>query len=120
MQPRFNGIALISDDVRGLTSFYAGLLQATVEGDGAFAFIRGPGAVLSVFARAGMEAMVPSSTAPPNPAQQSGFGIPGLSSRWWSSRPPSSVTISSIAARRTDRSASDSSGIEIERKPAIW
>jgi hypothetical protein len=27
--------------------------------DGTFAFIRGPGAVLSVFSRAGMEAMVP-------------------------------------------------------------
>jgi uncharacterized glyoxalase superfamily protein PhnB len=32
-----------------------------VEGDGTFAFIRGPGAVLSVFSRAGMEAMVPGS-----------------------------------------------------------
>ena len=61
MQPRFNGIALISDDVPGLSAFYAGLLQATVEGDGTFAFIRGPGAVLSVFSRAGMEAMVPGS-----------------------------------------------------------
>ena len=61
MQPRFNGIAFISDDVLGLSSFYAGLLQATVEGDGTFAFIRGPGTVLSVFSRAGMEAMVPGS-----------------------------------------------------------
>ena len=61
MRPRFNGIALISDDVPGLSAFYAGLLQATVEGDGTFAFIRGPGAVLSVFSRAGMEAMVPGS-----------------------------------------------------------
>jgi predicted enzyme related to lactoylglutathione lyase len=61
MQPRFNGIALISDDVPGLCAFYAGLLQATVEGDGTFAFIRGPGAVLSVFSRAGMEAMAPGS-----------------------------------------------------------
>jgi catechol 2,3-dioxygenase-like lactoylglutathione lyase family enzyme len=62
MQPRFNGIAFISDDVLGLSSFYAGLLQATVEGDGTFAFIRGPGTALSVFSRAGMEAMVPGST----------------------------------------------------------
>jgi predicted enzyme related to lactoylglutathione lyase len=61
MRPRFNGIALISDDVPGLSAFYAGLLQATMEGDGTFAFIRGPGAVLSVFSRAGMEAMVPGS-----------------------------------------------------------
>jgi predicted enzyme related to lactoylglutathione lyase len=61
MRPRFNGIALISDDVPGLCAFYAGLLQATVEGDGTFALIRGPGAVLSVFSRAGMEAMVPGS-----------------------------------------------------------
>jgi catechol 2,3-dioxygenase-like lactoylglutathione lyase family enzyme len=61
MQPRFNGIALISDDVPGLCAFYAGILQATVEGSDTFAFIRGPGAVLSVFSRAGMEAMVPGS-----------------------------------------------------------
>jgi hypothetical protein len=44
MQPRFNGNALISDDVPGLSAFYGGLLRATVEGDGTFAFIRGPGA----------------------------------------------------------------------------
>ena len=61
MQPRFNGICLISDDVTGLCAFYAELLQATVEGSDTFAFIRGPGAALSVFSRAGMEAMVPGS-----------------------------------------------------------
>lgn len=61
MRPRFDGIALISDDVPGLCAWYAGLLQYAVEGDGTFAFIRGPGAVLSVFSRSGMEAMAPGS-----------------------------------------------------------
>jgi hypothetical protein len=44
MQPRLNGIALISDDVLGLSAFYAGLVQASVEGDGAFAF-KAPSAI---------------------------------------------------------------------------
>ena len=39
--------------------------------------------------------------AAPNPAQQPGWAIPGLSSRWCMSN-PSSVTMSNIAALRRD------------------
>jgi hypothetical protein len=55
MYPRFTDMCLISDDVLKLASFYAGLLQTSVEGDATFAIVRGHGAVLSVLSRAGME-----------------------------------------------------------------
>ena len=63
MYPCFTGICLISGDVRKLSAFYAELLGAPVEGDESFAIVRGQGAMLSVFSRAGMEAMVPGSMA---------------------------------------------------------
>ncbi|MGH3170477.1 MAG: VOC family protein [Trebonia sp.] len=53
----------MSDDALKLASFYAELLQSSVEGDATFAIVRGNGAVLSVFSRAGMESMVPGSMA---------------------------------------------------------
>jgi uncharacterized glyoxalase superfamily protein PhnB len=63
MQPHFTGTCLISSDVPTLTAFYATLLSAHVQGDDTFAIVSGPGAVLSVFSTAGMEAMVPGSMA---------------------------------------------------------
>ncbi|WP_369264125.1 VOC family protein [Streptomyces sp. R35] len=63
MQPHFTGTCLISGDVPALAAFYATLLSAQVEGDDSFAIISGPGAVLSVFSTAGMEAMAPGSMA---------------------------------------------------------
>lgn len=61
MHPRFTGMCLISGDVPRLAAFYAELLQASVAGDESFAIVRCQGAVLSVFSRAGIEAMVPGS-----------------------------------------------------------
>ena len=57
------GIALITDDVLALATFYADLLDAEVEGDASFAVVKVAGAGLAFFSKAGMEAMSPGSMA---------------------------------------------------------
>lgn len=62
MQPKFTGTCLISHDVLALATFYAQVLEAPVDGDATFAFVRSPGAQLSIFSASGMEHMATGST----------------------------------------------------------
>src|SRR2546423_15533222 len=63
MQPTLTGIGLITEDVLALATFYAELLDTTVDGDERFATVKAGGARLGVFSMAGMEQMVPGSMA---------------------------------------------------------
>jgi len=58
---RFNGICLVTQDVPGLRSFYAAVLQAEAEGDDTFTVLSTQGAALSIFTEHGMERMAPGS-----------------------------------------------------------
>jgi catechol 2,3-dioxygenase-like lactoylglutathione lyase family enzyme len=58
---RFNGICLVTQDVPGLRSFYAAVLQAEAEGDDTFTVLSTQGAALSIFTGQGMERMAPGS-----------------------------------------------------------
>jgi predicted enzyme related to lactoylglutathione lyase len=64
---RFQGVCLITHDVRRLRTFYEALLQVPAEGDDRFASFSALGAVLSIFGAQGMEQMAPGSM---NPAGQ--------------------------------------------------
>ncbi len=58
---RFNGIAIVTPDVRRLCDFYAKVLQTGVEGDDIHAVVRTDGAELVLFNEQGMEEMAPGS-----------------------------------------------------------
>jgi catechol 2,3-dioxygenase-like lactoylglutathione lyase family enzyme len=58
---RVNGISIVTDDIPRLRDFYTAVLRTTADGDDAFAALRTNGAALSLFLRAGMEAMAPGS-----------------------------------------------------------
>ncbi|MFU8796063.1 MAG: VOC family protein [Dehalococcoidia bacterium] len=58
---RFNGICLISQDVRRLREFYESALHVEAEGDDVHVKLKTPGAVLSIFSESGMEGMAPGS-----------------------------------------------------------
>ncbi len=58
---RFNGICIISQDVRRLRDFYRDVLQVEAEGENVFVALSTDGAVLSIFSAAGMEKMAPGS-----------------------------------------------------------
>ena len=63
MPPTFIGTCLVTRDVMQLASFYADLLEGSVEGTETFAFVHMPGALLSVFHLDGMDQMAPGSMA---------------------------------------------------------
>ena len=58
---RFNGICLVTNDVRRLRDFYCTVLQAKAEGDDTFTTVATQGAALSIFTEEGMERMAPGS-----------------------------------------------------------
>jgi catechol 2,3-dioxygenase-like lactoylglutathione lyase family enzyme len=58
---RFNGICLVTRDVRRLRDFYTAVLRVTAEGDDTFTALATEGAVLSIFTEQGMERMAPGS-----------------------------------------------------------
>jgi hypothetical protein len=53
----FNGICIITLDVRRLREFYRAVLQIDAQGDDAFVSFSPPGAALSIFSVQGMESM---------------------------------------------------------------
>ena len=64
MKPTFTGTCLVSRDVLRLANFYTDLLEgAVVDGNELFAFVRLPGAQLSVFHLDDMDEMAPGSMA---------------------------------------------------------
>lgn len=64
VKPTFTGTCLVSRDVLRLASFYTDLLEGSVvDGNERFAFVRLPGAQLSVFHLDGMNEMAPGSMA---------------------------------------------------------
>jgi catechol 2,3-dioxygenase-like lactoylglutathione lyase family enzyme/predicted SnoaL-like aldol condensation-catalyzing enzyme len=60
---RFNSICLITDRVQAMRDFYCQALQATSEGDNAFAAVATEGAQLTLFPPQGMEQMASGSMA---------------------------------------------------------
>jgi predicted enzyme related to lactoylglutathione lyase len=58
-----NSICIVSRDVPRLSAFYAAALQATAEGDAAFAWISTPRADLAFYHWEGMEQMSPGCMA---------------------------------------------------------
>jgi uncharacterized glyoxalase superfamily protein PhnB len=56
---RFNGICIISKNVRQLRDFYANILQTTADGEDVFVLLKTEGAELSIFSYEGMEKMAP-------------------------------------------------------------
>ena len=58
---RFNGICIISRNVRRLRDFYRSVLDVECKGDDVFAWYDTPGGVLSLFTESGMEDMSPGS-----------------------------------------------------------
>ena len=59
---RFNGICVITCDVRRLSDFYRNVLEVEPEGDETFAFFTSLGAELSFYTEIGMETLAPGST----------------------------------------------------------
>ena len=59
---RFNGICIITPDVRRLRDFYRSVLEVESEGDDVFAYFSALGAELSFYSEAGTEALAPGST----------------------------------------------------------
>jgi len=60
---RFFGASLITEDVKRLAFFYGDTLAADVSADDVFATVHVAGASLTIFSRAGMEAMAEGSAA---------------------------------------------------------
>src|SRR5947207_15347627 len=60
---RFNGVCIITPDVRRLRDFYHAVLKIDAQGDDAFVNFSTPGAALSIFSVQGMETMAPGSMA---------------------------------------------------------
>jgi catechol 2,3-dioxygenase-like lactoylglutathione lyase family enzyme len=58
---RFNGICIVTRDVRRLRDFYRDVLQVESEGDDVFTAFSTEGADLSLFTEQGMEQMAPGS-----------------------------------------------------------
>ena len=58
---RFNGICIITKDVRQLREFYERVLQVQAEGDDTFVAFPTTGAALSIFSEQGMEHMAVGS-----------------------------------------------------------
>jgi catechol 2,3-dioxygenase-like lactoylglutathione lyase family enzyme len=58
---RFNGICIVTRDVRRLRDFYRDVLQVESEGDDVFTAFSTEGAELSLFTEQGMEQMAPGS-----------------------------------------------------------
>jgi catechol 2,3-dioxygenase-like lactoylglutathione lyase family enzyme len=58
---RFNGICVITNNVRQLREFYEHVLQVQAEGDDTFVAIPTTGATLSIFSEQGMEHMAAGS-----------------------------------------------------------
>jgi len=58
---RFNGICIITRDMRRLCDFYRDVLQIEAEGNDTFVAFSTGGAVLSIFTEQGMERMAPGS-----------------------------------------------------------
>lgn len=56
---KFNGICIVTRDVRRLHDFYRDVLQVESEGDDVFAALPIEGATLSLFAEQAMEQMAP-------------------------------------------------------------
>ena len=59
---RFNGICIITPDVRRLRDFYRDVLEVEPEGDETFAYFSALGAVLAFYSESGTEALAPGST----------------------------------------------------------
>ena len=72
MMIRFNGICLITRDVRRLRDFYAAALQSKGEGDDGFGYVAVEGATLSFYTEQGTEQLAPGST---NGIGRGGFTI---------------------------------------------
>ena len=60
---RFNGICIVSEDVRRLRDFYRDVLQVEADGENVHAIFSTTGASLSIFSSSGMEEMAPGSMA---------------------------------------------------------
>jgi catechol 2,3-dioxygenase-like lactoylglutathione lyase family enzyme len=58
---RFNGVCIVTPDVRRLRDFYHAVLQIDAQGDDAFVAFSTSGAALSIFSVQGMETMAPGS-----------------------------------------------------------
>lgn len=58
---RFNGICLVSRNVKRLREFYESALRVEAEGDDIHVKLETAGAVLSIFSESGMEQMAPGS-----------------------------------------------------------
>lgn len=58
---RFNGICLVSRDVRRLREFYESALRVEAAGNDVHVKLETAGAVLSIFSESGMEGMAPGS-----------------------------------------------------------
>ncbi len=58
---RFNGICIITRDIRGLRDFYRDVLQVNPEGDDVFTTFATTPAQLSLYPEQGMELMAPHS-----------------------------------------------------------
>src|SRR5262245_9146066 len=58
---RFNGICLVTKDVRRLREFYERVLEVQAEGDDTFVALPTIGAALSIFSEDGMEHMAAGS-----------------------------------------------------------
>ena len=58
---RFNGICIVTRDVRRLHDFYRDVLQVESEGEDVFIVFSTEGAELSLFTEQGMEQMAPGS-----------------------------------------------------------
>jgi len=58
---RFNGICLVSRDVKRLRAFYESALRVEAEGNDTHVEFQTAGAVLSIFSESGMEQMAPGS-----------------------------------------------------------
>lgn len=58
---RFNGICIITRQVRSLANFYCMVLQTSAEGDDTHTVLLTGGAILTIFSEQGMEQMAPGS-----------------------------------------------------------
>ncbi len=58
---RFNGICLVSPNVKRLREFYESALRVEAEGNDVHVKLETAGAVLSIFSESGMEQMAPGS-----------------------------------------------------------
>ncbi|MFZ0679600.1 VOC family protein [Candidatus Binatus sp.] len=57
----FNGICLVTRDVKRIQDFYEAILQSKFQGDDSFAWVESARGTFSIFSAEGMEKMAPGS-----------------------------------------------------------